>query len=128
MSVPNRARFIDGPAAGHEASPPRISIMLRVQIFPGAKAEVLLSDQEPNDMAGVFAYIMSGNASTGFWDGRDEKGRRTGGQFTTARYVLLACQPPREAFASGAWIPWCDRNKTYLMEIHEATKKSGGGA
>lgn len=96
----------------------RTPIMLRV-----AQGDTILqeADPPPAPHVPVYAYIMSGKPSTGFWDGRDPKtGRRTGGMFSHAQYRYLSEQPPEEALRDGAaWAAWCDANKGALMGTHE---------
>lgn len=124
MSDRALVRFIDGPMAdksiGFEGV---VRIMLRVA-FDGKTARCLNNDHAPIEGETTFAYIMDGEAGSGFWDGRDPKtGRRIGGRMGTAAYRLVHPQPPREVLdGTGVWAQWCDANRADLMAKWEASK------
>lgn len=114
--VKNSATFIDGPFKGTTLSPNRVPIMLRVAVETGGGTKILGADRELGNGDLVYAYIMDGKPSQGFWDGRDSEGKRVGGQFTKADYRLLRPQPPLSKMSCHpVWEQWCDSNKTLLM-------------
>lgn len=115
-------RFIDGPVAGQSLFPERAAIMIRVGINPQGQARCFFGDADPQEV--VYAYIQHGNGSSGFWDGRDNQGKRIGGTMFMGSYQLLDEQPePRILCDSKAWMSWCETNKSFLLAKHEATKK-----
>lgn len=121
--VKNSATFIDGPLKGTTLSPNRVPIMLRVAVEMSGGTKLLGVDRGLENGDLVYAYIMDGKPSQGFWDGRDSNGKRVGGQFTKANYRLLRPQPPLSKMASHpVWEQWCDSNKAMLMADYNVPK------
>lgn len=94
--------------------------MVRVGINAQNQARCIFGDAAPDEV--VYVYILRGNASTGFWDGRDDKGRRVGGTMVMANYQILEVQPsPSILCSKEKWEGWCGAHKAELMAIHQAT-------
>lgn len=109
---------MDGPLSGRNLSPDRTPIMLRVAVDGRGEPRLLNGSDDIGAEESVYAYIMHGEPSRGFWDGRDTQTRkRVGGLLVNARYRLLEPQPPREDLRDN-WQGWCDANKTALLAEH----------
>ena len=119
MSIKGTGRFSDGPLDGLNAhceyAPP---VMVRaVGGAPGAR--ILAGDDAPPPGMAVYVYIAS-RISTGFWDGRNAKNQRVGGQMYMVTYKLFEPQPAAEVMATGpAWRAWTDANKQALLAEHK---------
>lgn len=123
MAITNSATFIDGPFKGTTLSPDRCPIMVRVAVGDRGNVKLLGASREPEPRDSIYAYIMDGKPSQGFWDGRDSDGKRFGGTFTKANYRLLRPQPPASQMTSQAvWERWCDSNKESLMADYNVPK------
>jgi hypothetical protein len=118
--------FLDGSAAGVNLHLDRTPMMLRaVRDRTNGRWDALnhLSDQAAA-CEDITVYIMVGNPSICFVDGRDKHGRRTGGRMSIAEYRQLPDQPPEETARDNAkWAAWCEENKDRLTELHKAMSK-----
>lgn len=121
MSTKYTARFVDGPLKDQMCTPPVLPIMLRGTLSKGKVGFLYDNDASPSD--GLFVYIMTGDPSTGFWDGRDPATKkRVGGMMMFAKYRLLDPQPSADAVVSdGAWKQWCAENEVWLRALYESS-------
>ncbi len=123
MSERVLASFLDGPLGARSLTPPVAAIMLRVAVDAAGAGRCVLLGDDPRDDEVVYVYMMCGAPSHGFWDGRDERGRRTGGKMILAAYGLLHPQPAAEILrSSDRWKSWCEENKATLLDEYRRSK------
>lgn len=113
--------FEDGPLAHKACRLAQCVVMLRAALDPDGKPVTLHRDDDAAPGQQIHVYMMRGKAGVGFWDGRDESGRRVGGTLLTASYRLYPNQPEPEVVCSAErWGRWCTSNQPRLVEEWKA--------
>jgi len=103
-------RFTDGPCAGTVLHLSRAPMFLRAVIAPNGTVDALDKlDDTPAPDENIYAYIICGEVSSGFVDGRDPKtGKRWGRTFEGAPYRLFEHQPDDATMRDQKkWSAWC---------------------
>jgi hypothetical protein len=102
-------KFREGPAAGVSLELRRAPKYLRVVCSQSTGWDALDQlDDTPKPEEKIYAYLLVEDRGSVFVDGRDKKGKRTGGLYRMAAYAYIESQPPDVVLRSTVqWREWC---------------------